>query len=185
MSILKDDEMRMERIRAYFLSETEAGHHLDEKDAKILDRWKRADYLFHKYKNRKKVVGWLCKEFDISSRQAYKDIANCMLFFAGVRALDKHYLRAVLIEDCFKDLEQARQDRDWRSVSALTKLLEGLIEKFENPDRQVRQPKTIVVGNFRELLPYEIPTDFDSQLERLKIKKGISINPDQDVQPIE
>lgn len=180
MGIYKHDELRMERIRAYFLSDEESDHKLSDADREILDRWKRADFLFNKYKNRRQVVNWLAKEFGVGKRTAYQDIINAMEFFSGLRSIDKNYLRAINIEDLYKDIEQARLDRDWRSVAALTKMLNEMIKDFENPEVEVRQPRTILIGNFRELLPYAIPDNFDRELEKLKVKKGLNFIADDD-----
>lgn len=183
MSLMKNDNVRIDKLRAYYLGELSEDDPLTEKDQEVLARWKRAEFLYNRYRERPKVVNWLCKEFGISPRSAQQDITNALDFFGTLLRFEKPYHLTLLVEDGFKVLEQMKEDRDWRAYTSMHKTLHDQVKNFPDVDLSQRKLRSISIGQWEDQLP-KLPANFDKELLALKKKLNINIiiKPDADAE---
>lgn len=119
-----------DRIWAHYLDEGSV--HLSAKEEEIRVRWAACFSLLVNYHSVQQAVSVICKQFDISEAQAYRDCRNAVELFGDVTKSNKEAYRHILFEFAMKIFQLAATKND---LVEMNKALQSMI-KIKGLDKE-------------------------------------------------
>lgn len=112
-----DPETNLDRIRAHVF----AGNDISYREEIVLERYNFIDNLISQGNTDKELVSAIMKRFQISTAQAYRDIAATKLVFASRSLLDKDYYRWWLFQQHLKLYKKLELNDKFKEMVELQK----------------------------------------------------------------
>lgn len=176
MSLIDSDgNLDFDKVR-YYLNDQHKK--LTNKDLDQFKRWERLHELYREHRLRDKATKEYVKEFDISTRTAYRDWIYMVTVFSEMQHFDKQYERAWLVEDARKMLIIARENQDATGYGSIYDKICKTLRLYNNdieapPDFKSRPPAKVVMSFDNELAPHPITPEIAKEIEELKKLEGI------------
>lgn len=147
-----EKDTTFDKIFAHYVQDAE----LTDKQEEIRQRWEAAWTLMCNYHSPDQTKAMIAKQFNISERQALRDIKNSILLFGDVSKTSKEAYRHLLFEYSMKAWQIAAKDRNAdgmnRAVSNMIKI-KGLDkadpdgvdwERLEQHEIRIKVPKDMM-----------------------------------------
>lgn len=184
----------VEKIILYFqgkLKNTVLSPALEEK----INRMKRTAELIQKYGGAKKVIPIIQELYEVSFATARRLYIETQEAFGEVTHFNRQFHIDTYIQMLIEGANLARSNGDFRSYSSLMKEYKEAIKDFMGTNesdlyRNLKIPE-FQVGFFPEELRIKLPTNWKSQLEKIKeakrkdeIEDAIILTPEHEEDPL-
>ena len=113
-----------------------------------LGRWKFARQWISDFEPPSdiEVVRALVKEYAVSQRQAYTDVANCKRLFASVTKVNQEFEKVMFIERCLRTRQKAMQLNNAKGFEVAAKY-DLILAKVNGYDREQHElPQPVIVN---------------------------------------